>query len=195
MHVKFQRELGRFRGSLYSLPPEYTALHPRRQYVISVGSDVRTSKLTQKHWIHHQMFLCLCQAGRYFLNAFDFQVCTASEVRVNYDWSKICEFFNSSWPSKCVKYVLSPYGRNWAMFCFRDGSCLACFGPVSSPLSYPRPPGNHVVTRLPLPHNSMYHVISPSSSCLERKVLRQSMQRWKLGFLLLGRRGKWWNSV
>jgi hypothetical protein len=51
--------------------------------------------------------------------------------------------------------------------CLRSvGSGFARFGPVSSP-RFLR--GIRVVTLLPLSHNYMYHVISPSP-CLERKT-------------------------
>jgi hypothetical protein len=46
---------------------------------------------------------------------------------------------------------------------YSAGSVVAPSGLVSSPPSYPPPQGSRVVTRLPLSHHSMYHVISPSS--------------------------------
>jgi hypothetical protein len=99
-----------------------------------------------------------------------------------------------SWPGQavtfliCIRDVLSSnLGRhidyiNWGSLWFYSGppgwamctfgwlrSCLFRFG-IPPILHAPPPHGIRVVTRLALSHNSMYHVISPSSSCVERKT-------------------------
>jgi hypothetical protein len=47
----------------------------------------------------------------------------------------------------------------------------------------PRPPGFLVITRLPLSHNSIYHMISPSSCCV-KEIPHLSSQSSKFVFHL-----------